>query len=53
MSFIANIRDSRDLLVERNFGLLLLGQLVSQLGRTSTRWPFSGLSTSSPIAQRR
>lgn len=32
MSFIANIRESRDLLVERNFGLLLSGQLVSQLG---------------------
>ena len=32
MSFIANVRESKDLLVERNFGLLLLGQLVSQLG---------------------
>ena len=31
MSFIANVRESKDLLVERNFGLLLLGQLVSQL----------------------
>ncbi len=32
MSFIVNVRESKDLLVERNFGLLLLGQLVSQLG---------------------
>lgn len=32
MSFVSNIRESRDLLTERNFGLLLSGQLVSQLG---------------------
>ncbi len=32
MSFATHIKASRDLLTERNFGLLLLGQLVSQLG---------------------
>ena len=53
MSFIANIRDSRDLLVERNFGLLLLGQLVSQLGENLNKvalfW-FVYLFTRSPEA---
>ena len=32
MSFATHVKASRDLLTERNFGLLLLGQLVSQLG---------------------
>ncbi|MCL4484889.1 MAG: MFS transporter [Nitrospirae bacterium] len=53
MAFIANIRESRDLLVERNFGLLLLGQLVSQLGENLNKvalfW-FVYLFTKSPQA---
>jgi len=32
MSFATNIRESKDLLTQRDFGLLLSGQLVSQLG---------------------
>lgn len=32
MSFVSQFRESRDLVTGRNFGLLLLGQLISQLG---------------------
>lgn len=32
MSLVTNLRESKDLVTERNFGLLLMGQLVSQLG---------------------
>ncbi len=53
MSFSVHLKASRELLVDRNFGLLLLGQLVSQLGENLNKiallW-FVYLFTKSPGA---